>query len=454
MTDSKGIRLGAARVFARGEPGYEEARGSSLWNARKPSRFPDAIAIVTSERDVVEALAFARSHEMKVAVRGGGHSFCGSPLRDGGMLIDLSQLRELSIDPASRVASVQPGISSGEFALALAEQGLAFPVGHENRLPLSGYLLSGGLGWNVGVWGPACLSIRSVDVVAADGSIVTADQHQNSDLYWAARGAGAGFFGVATRFSLALYPLPACIRMSRYHYALTEAEVVGRWAADIASELPAAVEMRLILESAAPGPAAARSAKGVTVLAVAFADSEPAAARALSVIESCPSLGREFEVTAVPVTIEALQAKVATSMPEGHRYIEDSMWTDKSPSELMSLLAEQFAAAPSEKSFVHVAPLPSLSTTSDAAFTALGRTVVWPCSVWGNAAQDAANETWLRAMMRSIQPLGVGHYIAGADLLADPLRSVGSFAVPNWAKLQRLKRQYDPEDRFFSFLTP
>ncbi len=451
MAETTAIRLGEARVLLRGEPGYEEAR-CAIWNARKPRRFPDLIAVATSDRDVVEAIRFAGSHGMRVAVRGGGHSMAGSPVRDRGMLIDLSRMRELSIDAASRTASVQPGVRSDEFAAALGGHGLAFPVGHDGSLPLSGYLLSGGFGWNVSMWDAACLSIRSVDVVTADGALVTADEHQYPDLYWAARGAGAGFFGVATRFRLSVHPLPRFIRMSSLRYPLAETTEVSRWADDLAPQLPPTVEMHLTLETAPPGIAAGSSGKVVGVLAVAFADSEEEAARSLSLMETCPARDRALiRATDIPATFAMLHGIVAKTMPEGHRYAEDTLWSNETAA-VMSRLAEHIMTAPSERSFVNATMLRPPRTMPDAAFSMLARTFLWCCSIWESEADDARNEGWLRGMMRSVEPLGVGHYIAGADLLADPLRPVRSFAAPNWERLHALKSRHDPEGLFHSFL--
>ena len=172
-----GERLGGldGSVVWRGDEDYEPTRRSMLWNGWKPSRFPELIARAVSEEDVVAAVKFARSRRLKIAVRAGGHSWCGSPLREGGMLIDLSQLCELSVDSASRTAALQPGVTSRELASTLAEHELAFPVGHCGHVGLSGFLLSGGLGWNWGAWGPACLSIRGLEVVTADGRLISAD---------------------------------------------------------------------------------------------------------------------------------------------------------------------------------------------------------------------------------------------------------------------------------------
>lgn len=155
----------------------------------------------------------------------------------------------MSIDSASNTASLQPAITSAELASALAPRGLAFPVGHCPSVGLGGLLLSGGLGWNSGQWGPACASIHAIDVVTPDGELVHADENQNADLLWAARGAGPGFPGVVTRFFVSVQPLPQAITTSTYVYDLDELDNLAPWASDIAALLPPTVELTLLLGS-------------------------------------------------------------------------------------------------------------------------------------------------------------------------------------------------------------
>lgn len=180
----------AEQTFRRGDPGYAETWAEMLWNGLKPERFPDVIVRAASQADVVAAVRTARSVGLRVAVRAGGHSWCGSPLRDGGMLIDVSGLRGCSVDPSSATATVQPGFTGRALVRELAPYELAFPAGHCGSVALGGYLLSGGLGWNSPALGPACVSVQQIEAVTADGDVVTCDTQQNPDLFWAARGAG------------------------------------------------------------------------------------------------------------------------------------------------------------------------------------------------------------------------------------------------------------------------
>jgi FAD/FMN-containing dehydrogenase len=444
------------RVVHRGEREYEEVRRSAVWNARTPERFPDVIVTAASDQDVVQAVRSARSRGMKVAVRAGGHSICGSPLRDGGMLIDLSQLRELSIDPASRTAVVQPAVTGRELARALAEHDLAFPVGHCGSVPLSGYLLSGGFGWNMGAWGPACFGLRRVELVTADGRLLSADEERNRDLLWAARGAGPGFFGVATRFHLALQPLPKVMRASMYLYPLAAVEELSRWAADTLPTLPPHVERLLLLTSAPPGMAAGPAGKVVGVMAIAFADTEDDAMRSLSALETCPVLGRALvRRVGAPTSFEELFDTIGTLLPERHRYLEDSLWSDRALPALLPRLAERLVGAPSSKSLVFAVmppPRPEGIPLPDAAFSMVGRCFLLCYAIWDDESADADNERWFRSLVDSVLPLSIGHYVAEADLAASPSRSVRSFAPAQWRRLRALRAEHDPQRVFHDYL--
>lgn len=152
-------------VHRCGEPGYEQARRATVWNARKPDHRPELIVTARSEEDVVSTIRFARARGLKVAVRSGGHSWFGASLLDEGLLLDLSQLGGFDIDGDALTATVRPALEDSQLAAALAAQELAFPVGHCASVALGGYLLAGGLRWNFGSWGSACFSVEAVDTV-------------------------------------------------------------------------------------------------------------------------------------------------------------------------------------------------------------------------------------------------------------------------------------------------
>ena len=167
---------------------------------------------------------------MRIGVRSGGHSWAGNHVRDGGLLLDVSGLDEVSVDAEAMTAAVGPGCRGNDLLEALAAHDLFFPAGHCPGVALGGYLLQGGFGWNGRVHGPACMSVEAIDVVTADGELVRADEDQNADLLWAARGAGPGFFAAVTRFHVRLYRRPKVIANGVYLYPVELLEEVFPWA--------------------------------------------------------------------------------------------------------------------------------------------------------------------------------------------------------------------------------
>src|SRR4051794_34883093 len=249
-----------------------------MWNGRIPDRFPDLIVEAAGEHDVVRALAVARERDMKVSVCSGGHSWAGSHLRDGAMLLDVSRLTEISIDPAAATASVGPGVRGSELLARLRAHELFFPVGHCQGVAVGGYLLQGGFGWLSRIFGPACMSVAAIDVVTADGELVHADEERSFDLLWAARGAGPGFFGVVTRFHLKVHPWPRTAMNSVYLYPFELLDEIVGWAREIGPRVDRSIEMMLFLQR----PGGDERLIGVT--GPVLADSEDQARAALAIL--------------------------------------------------------------------------------------------------------------------------------------------------------------------------
>lgn len=235
-------------VVTASAPDFAAVRSAMVWNNIKPNRSPDVIVKVKSDQDVVEAVNFARENGLKVVVHGGGHTWCGLAVRNGGMTIDLAELTESKIDKASQTAVIQPVISNRELARRLGEYDLAFPIGHCPTVKASGYLLNGGMSWNMGHWGPACLSVEAIDFVTADGKMVKASATEHADLFWAAKGCGPGMFAVATRFHLKCYPLPKAITSSTYFYSLKDLKEVVEEVTALGRKMPDFVELSIFLK--------------------------------------------------------------------------------------------------------------------------------------------------------------------------------------------------------------
>jgi FAD binding domain-containing protein/DAPG hydrolase-like protein len=200
--------LPAGRHFFRSDDGYEAARRATVWHERVPERYPEVIVQAVDADDIIAGLRYARSHGHQVSVVSGGHSFAASHLRDGAVLLDVGRLDHATIDAEKRTAVVGPGKGGSPLMADLEAQGLFFPGGHCKGVCVGGYLLQGGYGWNSRVYGPACESVVGLDVITADGEQIHCDADDHADLFFSARGAGPGFFGVVTSRTVAI-PSPS-----------------------------------------------------------------------------------------------------------------------------------------------------------------------------------------------------------------------------------------------------
>jgi FAD/FMN-containing dehydrogenase len=444
------------KVTTATDAGYEQLRRESIWNQLMPTRHPQLVVQVATELDVVEAVRFARTHQMIIAVRGGGHSWVGFSLREGSLLIDLGGLKRVSIDHETRMATIQPAVTGRELNRQLALHGLAFPVGHGPTVALSGFLLNGGLGWNSNSWGPACFSVEAATVATADGNLVVATPEQHADLLWAIRGAGPGFFGVVTQYILKLYPRPRAITTSTYYYPLHRIEEVGAWAGSMARQLPREVELRI---SFAPVPHTltdrCRFSNGFVCIlsATAFLDTEREATATLGLLECCPA-AHEYLHKEVnnPTPLDALLETSGMLWPERHRYLADTLWSDSPPAQQLATVRDYFLRAPSPKSLAlcvfSTGAEGSAAVLPDGAFSMTASTLLLCYAIWERREDDAANAAWHRETIAALDRFAVGHYVGESDIVAEPARAERSFARTNWQRLQALRRKYDPDGLF------
>ncbi|HEV2098547.1 MAG TPA: FAD-binding oxidoreductase [Stellaceae bacterium] len=446
----------AGTVVENGAPDYPKVRDAMVWNGLKPARSPDVIVRVKSAADVATAMEFARANRMKVAVRGGGHSWCGLPLRVAGVLIDLSALDEITVDAANCTGTVQPHLSNRDVIRALTPYGLAFPVGHCPTVKASGFLLSGGIGWNSHLWGPACLSVIGIDLVMADGRQLHASATENPDLFWAARGGGAGFFAVATRYHLKLYKLPATIRSSTFYYPITSLAELGSWLDAISPRLDRSVELSAFLVSAPPELSEAcrpNGGKVCMVTANAFVETEAAAHAALQPLADglleAGCLARRIEE---PTPFETLFALSGSLWPEGLRYHAELMWSHRSVADILVALRDHFVAAPSPETVILFALYGGwrngLPDRAAQAFSTVAPVYGGVWTAWHAAADDGLNTDWHRRTVELLKPFTVGHYLGETDIVAHPEHAAASFAPESYARLMQLRDRYDPDHLF------
>jgi FAD/FMN-containing dehydrogenase len=438
----------AGKLIRRDEGDYERARRASMWNAFTPPRHPQAIVLAENEHDVCAAVRLAADEDLRIAVRSGGHSWAGNHVRDGGLLLDLSRMGSFEIDAQAMRASVQPAVKGNALDAALARKGLFFPAGHCPGVGLGGYLLQGGYGWNGRVHGPACMSVEAIELVTAAGELVRADAEENSDLFWAARGSGPGFFGVVTRFHLRLKERPKVIANGVVTYPVELLEDVFAWAHEIGPAVPRAMELMLFIHRDETG------APEIAVTAPVLMDEEREARMALELLQSCPVLGRaKLNVGYVELALADLYAGVHSTYPDEHRYAVDNMWTHAGAEQLMPGLrriAESLPGAPSHMLWMNWGPgATPAPLRPEMAYSVEDDTYIALYGVWASEQEDEANVAWATERMREMEHLASGIQLADENLARRPARFVSE---QNLERLDRLRRARDPDGRFHPWM--
>lgn len=436
------MTIEGSRIFRRGEPGYAEARREATWNARDCGRYPDVIVQARSEADVVAAVRMARDAGQRIGVRSGGHSWNANHIRDGGMLLDVSRLADVEVDQAGMIARAGPGCGGVDLALALARRKLFFPAGHCKGVKIGGYLLQGGYGWHSRELGPACQSVVGIDYVDADGVLRHASESENADMYWAARGAGPGFFGVVTCFHLRLYSRPTVIGFTATVYPASRLEEVIRWAHGVGPAVPTSIELMLILSRHIP----AVKGPGILVFAPVFADGYRAAREAVAVLKGRPR-GARLHVPFIPFRQAWMYEMVMNHYPVDHCYAVDNMWTRAGADALLPGIArivETLPSAPSHMLWMNWSPP---ADRPDMAYSMEDDTYIALYGVWKDEPRGA--DRWARDNMAEMQHLASGIQLADENLANRPM----PFMKPgNMAKLDTLRAEHDPLGRFHPYM--
>ena len=443
----------AGPVWTRGSEPYERAR-TAVWHANVPDRYPAAIARANSTQDVARTVRFARANDLRVSIRGGGHNWSAASLRDGALMIDLGGMNRLQIDPGARRASIQPGVSGGVLVEAALRHDLIFPIAHCPSVPMSGFLLNGGYGFNAGSWGPSALLIERMEIVTADGDIVTASENENPDLFWAARGSGPAFFGIVTRFDLRLLPAQREILATNYIFPLEATAEATEALARVRSECPDNVELTFLASAGAGPPQAPRI--GI-VSGIAFADDAQVAARSLDFLDDFPAASAAMVAEKrVAMTWPDLFEMVAGLFPPKMHYLGNTIWSDAPVDTLYTPYAEHLLDAPNALAFSNCVLYPpgfaEKANDYDAALSMQGDILSLQYAIWDDPAQEAANTAWFRQSTDMFQRHARGHYIGETDLNLFPQFAKGGYGAEAWERIARLREQYDPDGVFYGFL--
>jgi FAD/FMN-containing dehydrogenase len=432
-----------------GEDGYENARVSRQFNSRTPDRFPAAVLFAETEQDVVEGVQLARRNGWQIAIRSGGHSWPAWSLRDDALLIDLGRLREMDLDPATGIVKASPAVTAAEFDAYLAAHDRFFSGVHLPTVALGGFLLQGGQGWNTRGWGWAAESIEAVDVVTAASELVHASEAENADLFWAARGAGPGFFGAVTRFHLRTRPRFRHAAQSMYLYPSELFNEVMTWQLEMHGTVSPDVELISIGMAAPPGMGYEGDVFAVTGLALV--DTPEQAAAALAPLEACPVLSRALvRDVARPTSIAELLAQLDQGSPAGRRYVVDSAWIDAPPAQAVPALRNLFRDFPSPMAHTIWFSMAPLRELPDMAFDLQTENYVASYVLWDDESDDERCRDWLAQRMAELEPVTAGQYLGDSDFTT---RHVKFTSDRNFARLAEIRRRWDPDGAFVSYLT-
>lgn len=420
------------------DAGYEQAR--RIWNGAFDRR-PVLIARCAGAADVMRSVAFARAHELLTAVRGGGHSLSGQSVCDGGLMIDLSAMRGIRIDPVARTARVEPGVLLGEFDREAQAFGLVTPAGTVSHTGVAGLTLGGGFGRLARKHGLACDNLRAADVVTADGRLVHASETENSDLLWGLRGGG-GNFGVVTSFEFQLHPSSAVLLGGPIIYPLDQAREVLRFYADFSHEPPDEVYADAVLTSLPDG-------QRVLVVDTCYAGSIAAGERAFAPLRR---LGKALRDAIAPTPYLALQTSNDATFAPGRRYYLKGGFVPHIDADLVDALVERFRAAATPAVavlFAHIGGAAGrVAPTATAFWHREARSNVLVAAMWEDPGQTEALLALARSMYRTaVEPHVRGFYVNDVTVDDSP-REVDANYGSNLARLAALKTRYDPRNLF------
>jgi len=441
------LRAGlAGQALVPGDDGYEEAR--QIWNALIDKR-PAVIARCLSTADVVRAVGFARSCRLPLAVRGGGHNIAGSALAEGGLVIDLSGMKRVTVDAGARRASVEPGALLADVDAATQAHGLAVPVGINSTTGIAGLTLGGGFGWLSRKYGMTVDNLESAEVVTAAGEVVRADAQAHADLFWALRGGG-GNFGVVTRFGFRLHPVGPNLMSGLIVYDARDArKVLAGYRAFMASA-PDDLSVWTGLRLAPPLPFLPAEVHGRPVLALALlytgdpAEGEPLVA---PLRELAAPLGAHVGVqpyTAWQQAFDPLLARGARNYWKSHNFTE----LDDG---LFEAALEALERLPSPQCEIFLAALGGATRRPAPDATAYAhrdtRFVMNVHARWEDAKDDARCIAWARWFFQASARFASGSVYVNF-LTEDESDRTGAAYGPNHRRLAEIKRRYDPENLF------
>jgi len=426
------------RLVRPGDDGYDAAR--KVWNGMI-NRQPALIARCAGPADIIAAVRFAREHGLLVSVKGGGHNITGNAVCEGGLMIDLSPMKSVRVDPVGSTARAEAGLTWGEYNRETQAFGLASTGGVVSTTGIAGLTLGGGLGWLHGKHGLSCDNLLSADIVTANGRLLTASADQHPDLFWGLRGGG-GNFGVVTSFEYKLHPVESVLAGMVIH-PMAKAREMLRFYREFCRSCPDEMVAAAALMTSPDGDP-------VAVIVAAYIGDLAAGEKATAALRK---FGPPLADTIAPTSYVALNSLFDAAFPYGgvQRYWKSSFLKELGDDMLDIMIARstKFLSPMSNVLFFH---LHGAATRVDRDATAFGlRDDQWDYDVisqWTNTAESAGHVQWTREFWTAVEPFASGQvYVNHLDAEEGTTRIKAAY-THGYEKLVALKNKYDPTNLF------
>jgi len=449
-TDLDQLRARVTGVVADpDDPQYDEA--VAIWNGSIERR-PSVVIRCQTTDDVAAALGFAQKHELEVSVRGGGHGFAGYALTEGGVMIDLTPMKSIAVDPSARRVRAGGGVNWGEMDAATQEYGLALPGGMISHTGIAGLALGGGLGWLCTIAGLTCDNLVGAEVVTADGSIHHVSATEEPDLLWGLKGGG-GNFGVVTTFEFQLHEVGPVVNFASFYWSLDQGREALRFARDFIPTIPEDTAA-FLTSSAAPDapfvPEAVRSKPGWVLAIVGFGDAESHARLIAPVREAVPPVFEHVE----PITYTTLQGMFDHTAPWGALAYEKAVHLDELTDEVIDVMVDHQPRKAAPLSFTPILvaggayrDIPEDSTAFSGSRE--GRYVVNITAVCETPEHFEKDRAWVRDYWAALVPhaSSTGSYVNFMSEY-DEDRVRAAYGPEKYTRLTALKVKYDPDNVF------
>jgi FAD/FMN-containing dehydrogenase len=426
---------------------YDVSR--TLWNAMIDRR-PAAIVRAAGSADVMQAVNFAREHRLLLAVKGGGHNIAGKAACDGGLMIDLSAMKSVRVDPTARLARVEPGALLSDFDRETQAFGLSTPTGINSTTGMAGLTLGGGFGWQSRKHGLTVDNLNAVDMVLASGEFVQANASRNADLFWAVRGGG-GNFGVVTSFEYRLHPLGPEVLAGLIVYPLDQAKQVFDGYRKFTAAAGDEMTVWMVLRKAPPLPFLPPQAHGKEAVVLAFCwIGDPG--RGAELAKPLRDFGKPYGEMVAPMPFAGWQTAFDPLLQPGARNYWKSHDFKAMSVEVERILCEAAARLPSDECEAFIGQLGGQTNRVSVGDTAYphrdAEFVVNVHTRWRDAADDRKCIDWARALFDALAPHATGGVYVNFMPEDETQRVAAGAYGPNYARLVALKAKYDPSNLF------